>query len=214
MIGRLRKGDNEAEEFLYNRYYKRILHYVYNNIWYPDIKDIENTVQDIWIKLRKWFMKNYIEKSESAVVNNKVRSWCANVGKKDNREPSYGLEPIRSNSTNKEGDNYNDKNLIPSVQKEIFVKLFMDHSRDSNTVEEENMFKISFNTILSKCLKLLPERQCIAIDHYFYRGQTFEEIGIVIGKTGVTAHNNCKEALINLRRCFKKHNIFSVGDIK
>ena len=64
LIVRLRQGDRDAEEKLNGRYVPKIRFYVHNNVWHNDIKDPENLVQDIWLKLRTWFNENFIKESE------------------------------------------------------------------------------------------------------------------------------------------------------
>lgn len=210
-IFQLRGGDKKAEQKLYERYYKRIQLYVYKNVWAPEIKDLENLVANIWLKLKDWFMQHYIEKSEQTVVYNQVRSLCRSVGQKDKHEPTYGREPLKTHFSDKE-EKKDDEPLLP-IHFEIFEKIFISKSGHVNVVEKEVTFKARFYYILSKCLSFLNDRQRNVINWFFYHGYNFVEIGRIIGTSNVTAGNECRKALENLRRCFNRHNIHSVEDL-
>jgi RNA polymerase sigma factor (sigma-70 family) len=211
LIRRLRAGDPEAEKKLYERYYRRIGFYVYRNVWFPEIKDPENVIGDVWLKLRDWFMRNDIEKSERSVVYNQVRSFCRSAGTKDKLEPSYGSEPTKSHFTDKEEEN--DKEPLLPVHTEILKKIFVYDYGQTNIPEKERTFKARLYNILSKCLKNLTERELKIIDWAFFHDYDFVKIAEMIGRSNVTAGNACKGALKKLRRCFSRHNIHSLEDL-
>jgi DNA-directed RNA polymerase specialized sigma24 family protein len=208
-IYRLKKGDKEAEEILYTMYIGKIRLYVYRNVWIPEIKDPESLIEDIWVKLRVWFLgkSNYIKKNDKAVVYNIVRRECAAIAKKNIREPIYGTDPSKNDYSD------NDDKIKPKFHKEILKSITSKSQENSANTELNINFKVSFYKILSNCLKELNERQKNVLDGYFGQFRTFEEIGKSISKTNVTAFNDCRKALESLRRCFNRYGIYSTGDL-
>jgi RNA polymerase sigma factor (sigma-70 family) len=209
-IDRLRVGNKKSEEELYKRYIKRIRFYVYRNVWITDLKDPEDTISRAWLRLKNWFLDNYIEKSEGAVIRNLVKSVCYNIASKDMREPYYGNEPLGSNHDNE--DNYQQKEYsLLSVHKEIMDKVL--GSQNHNPIENETSFKLCFKDVLEKCLRRLNETQRKVLDYYFHQGHTLKEIGEFIGLTNVTVMNYRNSSIEKLRDCFKEHEIFAIGDL-
>jgi DNA-directed RNA polymerase specialized sigma24 family protein len=208
-IYRLKQGDIEAERILHEMYIKKIETYVHRNVWIIELKDPENLIKDIWLKLRDWFFKksNYIEKNDTAVVYNIVRRECAASAKKNIREPRYGIDPSKNDYPT------NDDKIKPKFQREILKDIIRRSQENSANSEHSTNFKLSFYKILSNCLRELSERQKNVLDGYFFQHSTFEEIGKSISKTNVTAFNDCRKALKSLRRCFYRHGIYSIGDL-
>jgi len=213
LITRLRQGDRDAENALNGRYVPRIRFYVYRNVWYSDIKDPENLVQDIWLKLRAWFKENFIKRSEIAVVFNLVRSSCRDQARKDKREIAYGKEPYRSGFTAKEDDQNKAKEPLLPVHKELLIKRFAYDYGNVNVPEKIKTFEARSKNILSKCLRNLSPTQQVVIDLRFYQEYIYADIGDRIGVATERAYQVCEEALGILQRCFRRHNIRSVGDL-
>ena len=208
LINRFRNGDKEAEELLQERYKRRIKLYVYRNVWSQEIKDLDDLIEIILFKLFKWFINNYIVKSEKSVIYNLVRRECASQGKKDKREPLYGVEPFEADSKN---DSNNGSNL--PIHKEILNSVNVIADGDPDCADKMILFKVSFYSILSKCLKPLSERQQKALHHRFFLDRTYKEIGQSLNTSNVTALKDCKSGLESLRKCLNKHGIFSTGDL-
>ena len=70
LIYRFRSGDKESESLLYERYKKRVQIYAKKNVWFNELKDYENLIEDILHKLFEWFTRYEIKKSDKAVVYN------------------------------------------------------------------------------------------------------------------------------------------------
>jgi RNA polymerase sigma factor (sigma-70 family) len=212
LIVRLRQGDQEAEILLYNECISRIRIYVHYNVWTPDVKDPENLIQEVWLKLKGWFVHNDVISSEKSVIFNQVRSLCRSQALKDKREPDSGNEPLKDPGFDKESGG-KDKDS-PSVHEEIFKNIFVNEYGHSNVPEKERLFLARFKATLSKCLKNLTDRQCDVINKRFYLGMTLQEIGDTIGTTLQAARDECNKAIGKLKRCFQRNNIRSVGDLK
>jgi RNA polymerase sigma factor (sigma-70 family) len=210
-IDGLRIGNKKSEEELYKRYIKRIRFYVYRNVWITDLKDPEDTISRAWIRLRNWFEKNHIKKSEGAVIRDLVRSVCNNVAPKDIREPYYGNEPLRSNPVNEDNDQQKEYSLL-SVHKEIMDKVL--GSEHHSPIENETSFKLCFKDLLVKCLRSLNETQRKVLDYYFYKELTLKEIGKLIGRSDVAIMHYRNSGIKKLRDCFNEHEVFAIGDLK
>ena len=213
LIVRLRQGDRDAEEKLNGRYVPKIRFYVHNNVWHNDIKDPENLVQDIWLKLRTWFNENFIKESEKTVIFNLVRSSCRGQAIKDKREISYEEELDRSSFTAKKDGQNKDKRPLLSHHTALLRKRFAYDYGNVNVPEKTRTFKARFKNILSKCLRNLSPTQQRVIDLYCHQEYTYNEIGNKIGVTTERAFQICRNALGRLNRCFRRHNIRSVGDL-
>ena len=194
LIYKFRGGDKKAEKKLFKRYYPRIKMYVYKNVWISELKDPEDLMNNIWLKLRDWFSSNDIRASEKVVIYNIVRSNCERQARKDKREISFG-------DTEENQNDYFD---------------FFNSIRDRKSQKdlEKNVLKASFYKILSLCLENLTERQRKVINYYFFSDYTYEKIGELLSVSNVTAFNDCKRGLSNLKSCFQSHGVFSLGDIK
>jgi len=213
LIIRLRQGDSDAEKALYDRYVPRIQFYVCRNVWSSDVKDIEDLVWDIWLKLRTWFMRNSIEASEKSVVSNLVRSACRGQARKDKREIAYGEEPYRAIFTAQGNDQDENKEPLLPVLTELIRKRFLCDNGNVNVYEKEKIFEARFKNILSKCLRRRSETQKKVIHLRFYEEYTFNEIAIMLGVATERAWQICNEALMRLNQCFGRYNIRSVGDL-
>ena len=204
LIYRFRSGDKESESLLYERYKKRVTFYVYKNVWFKDLKDSENLIEDILRKLFEWFTRYEIRISDKAVIYNLVRRECDSQGRKDKREP-----------TSKVG------NTEERVNKGILEnsdKIFNDNLSENRVFFSkpriDPIFKLNLSVILSKCLKKLTEKQQKVLDLYIFHGYTYEEIGKIIDRSNVTAYNITIKAINSLKSCFRNHGINTLSDLK
>jgi DNA-directed RNA polymerase specialized sigma24 family protein len=207
LIYKLREGDSKAWNNLYMLYKRRVKLFVQKNPWLNEIKDTELLIENIMLKLHEWFLKHEIEKSDTSVVYYLVKRECANQGKKDKREPSYGID---------RRSYYRSKNQNPSehgLQNDNLKRIKGSCPKKREGIKNDWTMRVNFRLILSKCLKQLSERQVSVLDYYIFKGYTFKEIGILINKTDVTAFNEYNKGLKKLLRCFHEHGIYSIGEL-
>lgn len=211
LIYRFRSGDKGAELFLYERYKKRVQFYVYKNVWFNELKDYENLIEDILQKLFNWFKDNKIEKSDKAVVYNLVRRECASQGRKDKREIASNFETTSSKDGNPQrvGNKY-----LDGISEKISNDNLSDERIFFSKPRIDPILELNLSAILSKCVKNLTKQQQKVLDLYIYHGYTYAEIGGIINRSNVTAHNNTKKAINSLKACFRSHGINTLSDLK
>jgi len=211
LIYRFRSGDKESESLLYERYKKRVQIYAKKNVWFNELKDYENLIEDILHKLFEWFTRYEIKKSDKAVVYNLVRRECAAQGRKDKRETASNFEPVSSmvGNTEERGNK-----VILETSEKIFNDNFRTDQPFLSKPRITPILKLNMSIILSKCLKYLTEQQQKVLDLRIFHGYTFEETGKIINRSNVMAFNITKKAINSLKSCFRDHGINSLSDLK
>lgn len=187
LMKQLQQGQTEALDELYRRYAKKLYAFCYNIMRAHNPQDVEDLVQDVFVRLikaahtfrpekalfRTWLFR--IARNRCLdVIRHKKRVWMASL------ESGAGQDDLPPGDT------------------------LADQGADVEGIVLGNALRKAIRDCIHE-LENEDERQAIVL--YYLAGKVYREIGEIIGKSTSMARNRVKSAQERVRRCLERKGI-------